>query len=621
MIRKALGRIAAIGVLLAVPGILEAAANTWTGGRLAEIGGWGRNLVAAHPDDPDVVYAGFEGELLRASSRDGGRSWSHLRSFEGITALLIHPASPSTIYLAASEVELHSGVYKSEDSGETWSRVLDGYVAVLAGSPTDASVALAGTNQGIYNTTDAGATWSLAWVDSVSPVMSSLLFHPREPGTAYAGVEGFEYWGLDPGGLFKTTDGGSQWRRTGPEAEGISAVAVDAAAESILYVATGLSWWGDEYEVPSSLLRSEDGGETWAAAGEGLSGVTVRSLGADPHVSGTLYAGTSAGVFRTRDGGRKWTPFGQKLGGAPIRALSIDGGGRRLIAGTSNGVYELEIARGPLDVAAGPAGGSRLLVWDGERVSIGTLDASGGWTSGPPGQASATWTAIALAEGGGGRTHVLWQDGGGRSALEIVGPAGRQSATVFGKRSGWIASEISVRADGQANVLWTDADGRMLIARVDSSGATTDGPEYGPAPGWSAIAIADGPGGDTWVLWRSTDGRSSLSVHRDGTMVASHRYAAHPDGAVEDVAVAADGRPRILRTNPAGLASLATVDATGRLTAEQHYELPGFTPRRIAAGADGQIRLLFGSSAGQGELLLLNPDNTLRGQHSLPVSE
>ncbi len=532
MTTESLRRLAILAVLLMVSAVLGAGVNTWTGGRPAETVAGARSLVAAHPDDPDVVYGAFGVDGFRSGlyrSGDGGRSWSRLRSFEEITALLVHPASPSTIYIGATEFvaeEYHSGVYKSEDAGATWSRVRDSRVTVLAGSPTDASVALAGAGQGIYKTTDAGVTWSVVGVDSVSHEMASLVFDPREPRTAYAGVEGYEYWGVYPGGLFKTTDGGSSWRKMAPEADGISAVAVDSAANGTLFVATGLSWWGDEYEVPSSLLRSEDGGETWTAAEEGLSGLTVRSLAADPHVSGTLYAGTSAGVFRTRDGGRSWTPFGQKLGGVPIRALSIDGGGRRLLAGTSNGVYELEIARGPLDVAAGPAGGSRLLVWDGERHSIGTLDASGGWTSGSPGQASATWTAVALAEGGGGRTHVLWQSGDGRSALEIVGPSGRQSATVFEKRPGWIASDLSVRSDGTTNVLWSGADGRMSIASVDTHGGTTGGPEYGPAPGWSAVAIADGSGGDTWVLWRSTDGRSALSVHRDGAMVTSYKYFA-----------------------------------------------------------------------------------------------
>jgi len=259
-----------------------------------------------------------------------------------------------------------------------------------------------------------------------------------------------------------------------------------------------------------------------------------------------------------------------------------------------------------------------VLVWDEDRLSLGALDASGHWTTSSPGGASATWTAIAITTTGGERTHVLWQNGDGRAALEVVGASGREAVTVLEKRPGWIASDLAARDDGTTDILWSSTDGRMSIANVSSTGVTTGGLVYGPAPGWSAVAIADGSGDDTWALWRSTDGRSALSVHREGTMVASYKYAAEPEWSVEDLAVATDGRPRLLRTSPGGLASIATIDAEGRLTADQRYSIPGFAPRRIAAGADGQTRLLCLNSDGQGELLRLNSDNTLRDQHSVP---
>jgi len=607
MIRKAL--IAAVGVLVVAAGTLRADANTWTGGRPVETAEGAPAIVAAHPDSPDVVYGAFGPALYR--SNDGGRTWRHLRSFYSVqAAVLVHPASPSTIYVAAEDV------FKSTDGGETWSAMLLGYVNSLAGSPTDASTVYAGSWNRIHKTTNAGATWS---TDGYTGIIASLIIDPRHPTISYAAAEGFQYWGDYPGSLGKTVNGGVSWQKASPEAvDSVIAVAVDPGASSTVYIATGHYLWGEGHGTTPDVLRSDDSGVTWTSAGLGLPPGGALSLAVDPHVSGVLYAGTEAGVYRSRDGGLSWTPFSQQLAGMPITSLAIDGTGHRLHAGTSEGVYDLEIARGPVDVAAGPAGESRVLVWDEDRLSLGALDASGHWTTSSPGGASATWTAIAIATTGGERTHVLWQNGDGRAALEVVGASGREAVTVLEKRPGWIASDLAARDDGTTDILWSSTDGRMSIANVSSTGVTTGGLVYGPAPGWSAVAIADGSGDDTWALWRSTDGRSALSVHREGTMVASYKYAAEPEWSVEDLAVATDGRPRLLRTSPGGLASIATIDAEGRLTADQRYSVPGFAPRRIAAGADGQTRLLCLNSDGQGELLRLNSDNTLRDQHSVP---
>jgi hypothetical protein len=614
MSRKRFVSIAFLALVLAIPASLRAGANTWTGGRpVATIEGE-PTRIAADPSDPYVVYGAFGPRLYR--SRDGGLTWSRLRSFETLRALLVHPASPSTIYVAAAEVlddEYRDGVWKSTDAGETWSLTIESiYASVLAAGPMDASTVFAGSGASIYKTTDAGATWSGA--NSLAGWIASLVIHPREPTIAYAGGEGYDYWGLQAGSVVQTTDGGDSWRGVTPNAiEGVSAVAIDSLDSSTVYIGTAPYLYSDS-QTQTDVMRSEDGGVTWTSAGAGIRGKTIEVLAVDPKVSGTLYAGTSAGLYRSRDAGRSWLPFGRQLAGT-ISSLSVIDEGRRLYAGTASGAYELDMVRGPLDVAAGAAGESRVLLWEGERLSIGTVDASGGWSSGAAGATSATWTAVAIAQGGGDRSHVLWQNGDGRSALEIVGPSGRQSAVVFASRADWIPSDLSVGADGRTHVLWTGADGRMFVAEVNASGAATDGPVYGPAPGWSAAAIADGPDGDSWVLWRAADGRWAVSIHRDGVMVSYYVYVAEADWSAEDLAVGADGRPRILRTRPDGAASVATIDGSGQQVSIQSHSLEGLRPRRIAAGADGRTRVLFSGADGHGELLLLDPDNTLHALH------
>jgi photosystem II stability/assembly factor-like uncharacterized protein len=623
MFRKALRQLSILGVLFVIPAVLRAGANTWTGGS-AIPNGSSTSLVSASPTNPYDVYGTFAGLLHH--SVDGGRTWSRIESFIDVTAVLVHPASASTIYVAGNQVD-QWGIFVSTDAGETWSPSLRNvYASVLAGSAAEPLTVFAGGNNAIYKTADGGATWN--GTDDVTGAISSLVIDSHDQAVAYASGESWSsyyYYGPFYQGTFsKTTDGGATWEDATPESVmSVAAVAVDPLTSSTVYVASVYSYgWAGGVGGYSQLLRSEDGGVSFTPAGDGLPNHTARCLAADPHVAGVVYAGTDSGVYRTRDGGRSWASLGQRLAGVAIDSLVFDGEGRFLHAGTSSGIYDLEIAEGPLDVAAGPAGGSRLLAWNADRASLGTLDASGHFAGGPPGDSSLTWTAtaIATAPGSGELTHVLWHNGDGRSSVEVVGSNGRQSAFVFPADPGWMPSDLSVRSDGRTSVLWTSTDGRTRIATVDSSGAATAGPEFGPAPAWAAVAIADGSDGRTRVLWRSADRRSALSIHRDGAMLSSLVWPADPNWTVEDVAIGADGKPRLLRTAPDGAAEVSTVDAYGALTSAATFGSPGMTPRRIAASADGLTRLLFGGVGGVGDLVVLDASNTLSARHAIPAS-
>src|SRR6187551_4137817 len=95
----------------------RAGVNTWTGlGNTASV-------VAADPHDPYVVYAVFyPGDLVR--SADGGRTWTHLATFDVIYSVLVHPAAPNTLYVGAYVMQGngYGNLFKSSDGGATWTR-------------------------------------------------------------------------------------------------------------------------------------------------------------------------------------------------------------------------------------------------------------------------------------------------------------------------------------------------------------------------------------------------------------------------------------------------------------------------------------------------------------------
>jgi len=77
----------------------------------------------------------------------------------------------------------------------------------------------------------------------------------------------------------------------------------------------------------NGMLQSKDEGRSWVAVPlpEGLKGIDVMSLVADPSNPQIVYAGThERGVLKSRDGEKTWDEINSGLGGRDVHALTID---------------------------------------------------------------------------------------------------------------------------------------------------------------------------------------------------------------------------------------------------------------------------------------------------------
>src|SRR5262249_10643545 len=145
---------------------------------------------------------------------------------------------------------------------------------------------------------------------------SFLAIDPVTPSTFYAVFPSLSA----PAGstLFKSMDGGQSWAALDGVASytSVTNLVIDPKIPSIIYAvaerysAAGPAW---------SVLRSADGGQTWKAYDVGLPANSYfRSLAIDPAVSSRIYAGASGielgsptgspagGVFTSTDGGQSW---------------------------------------------------------------------------------------------------------------------------------------------------------------------------------------------------------------------------------------------------------------------------------------------------------------------------
>ncbi len=145
------------------------------------------------------------------------------------------------------------------------------------------------------------------------------------------------YAGSPSGGLWKTTDNGSNWTvlTDNNSVLGVSEVIVIAGAgtaSDTLYIATGDrdggSMWslgGGYYNDNNSvgILKSVDGGSTWNTTGISFAAsdnMIINKLLMDPTNHNVLYAavynssgGTNAGLFKTTDGGTNWTKLSANM--------------------------------------------------------------------------------------------------------------------------------------------------------------------------------------------------------------------------------------------------------------------------------------------------------------------
>jgi len=134
--------------------------------------------------------------------------------------------------------------------------------------------------------------------------------------TGVPGSPGLFYFGSTGGGVWKSIDGGNNWKNISDGYYGgsIGAIAVSEYDHNVIYVGGGEKTLRGNVSSGTGMYKSLDGGETWEAIGlkRSLHIPRIRIHPRDPElvyvaVLGDLYKSSEErGVYRSRDGGRTW---------------------------------------------------------------------------------------------------------------------------------------------------------------------------------------------------------------------------------------------------------------------------------------------------------------------------
>ena len=267
--------------------------------------------VAAHPSDPNTIYAGFanfQGEYWGVyKTTDGGQNWSTastgLPASATVKNLWVDPDNGNVLYADIDYGTYDQRLYRSLNGAGGWSH-LSNAPAGLQDLDIQGSTLYAASLDGVYKSVTQGGTWSKLDTYPGNLPVHAVAARSDSPGVVFAGSYP-AYLGLGP--LFKSTDGGAHWS----EVETIKStdcsgwpMEIDRIHQSTMFV--------------GSICRSVDGGQTWGVVTPLFFGAS--SMHVDPRDNNLVYATTplvgGKGVLRSTDGGANWDSFNS---GLPIK--------------------------------------------------------------------------------------------------------------------------------------------------------------------------------------------------------------------------------------------------------------------------------------------------------------
>jgi len=255
-----------------------------------------------------------------------------------IADIAIHPDDEQTWYVAVGS----GNVWKTVNAGVTWKPIFDdqssysiGCITVDPGNPNTIWVGTGenvggrhvGYGDGIYRSQDGGKTWKNMGLKT-SEHISKIIVHPGNSDILWVAAQGPLWIPGGERGLYKSTDGGANWKKVlgGNEWTGVTDMAMDHENPDKLVAAT----WQRHRTVAaylgggpgSGLHRSTDGGESWEKLSTGLpkSNMGKIGLGISPFDSNVIYAAITldrrtGGVFISRDRGSSWTKQSEAVAG------------------------------------------------------------------------------------------------------------------------------------------------------------------------------------------------------------------------------------------------------------------------------------------------------------------
>ena len=250
----------------------------------------------------------------------GGRAASAVGSYTDV----------NTFYMGATG----GGVWKTTDAGSNWKNISDGFfggsMGAIAIAPTNESIVYVGEGEnsmrgnvseglgGMWKSTDDGKTWKNMGLKEARHIVR-IIVHPKNPDIVWVAAMGHLFGPNETRGVFKSTDGGQNWKKVlyVNEQTGASDLVIDPSNPEILYAGTWqlmrTPYSLESGGAGSGLFKSTDGGDTWTSIKtnigfpKGVWGITAIAVAKSN--TDKLYAlieNKDGGLYVSENAGKTW---------------------------------------------------------------------------------------------------------------------------------------------------------------------------------------------------------------------------------------------------------------------------------------------------------------------------